>query len=283
MEQLVFSTNIQASASHVWDVLWDDTTYRQWTAAFHAGSYAVSDWKEGDKIHFLTSSGRGMYGVIEKKTENVFISFKHIGELKDFEEQPLDEATMKWSGAHENYTLTEMNGHTELSVSFDAGNDFADFFKDVFPKALDIIKSIAEGRIKPAITIETVVHAPIEKVWDSWTQPEHVMKWNQASEDWHTTKATNDLTIGGKFLSRMEARDGSFGFDFEGEYVDLKTHELISYKLPDDRHVKAIFTTTEEGVHIAETFDVEGQNPRSMQRMGWQAILDNFKKYTETL
>lgn len=134
---------------------------------------------------------------------------------------------------------------------------------------------------KKIITVETLVNASIEKVWKFWTTPEHIMKWNNASEDWHTTKAENDLKIEGKFLSRMEAKDGSFGFDFEGIYTDVITNEKISYTTLDDRKVDITFSPTENGIQITETFETENQNPIEMQKMGWQAILNNFKNYTE--
>ena len=134
---------------------------------------------------------------------------------------------------------------------------------------------------KETITVETLVNAPIEKVWDFWTKPEHITQWNNASEDWHTTRAENDLRIGGKFLSRMEAKDGSFGFDFEGTYDEVLTNEKISYTLLDDRKVAITFLATENGVQIVETFEAENENSLELQKMGWQAILTNFKNYVE--
>jgi uncharacterized protein YndB with AHSA1/START domain len=136
-------------------------------------------------------------------------------------------------------------------------------------------------KTKETITVETLVNAPVEKVWEFWTKPEHITKWNAASDDWHTTRAENNLRIGGKFLSRMEAKDGSFGFDFEGIYTDVITHEKISYTLLDDRKVTITFTQTENGVQIIETFEAETENTLELQKLGWQAILNNFKKYVE--
>ncbi len=135
---------------------------------------------------------------------------------------------------------------------------------------------------KEVITIEAVINAPIEKVWKKWTTPSDIIKWNNASDDWHTTKAENDLVTGGKFLSRMEAKDGSFGFDFEGIYTHVKTNEIIAYSMADGRTVKVVFTAENGKTKVVESFDPENENPLEMQRMGWQAILDNFKKYTES-
>jgi uncharacterized protein YndB with AHSA1/START domain len=132
------------------------------------------------------------------------------------------------------------------------------------------------------ITVEATVNAPVEKVWNFWTSPEHIIKWNSPSEDWHTPKAENDLRVGGSFTSRMEAKDGSFGFDFGGVYDEVKTNELITYTLGDGRKVEIQFTANGDNTTVTESFDTESENPVEMQRAGWQAILENFKKYTET-
>jgi uncharacterized protein YndB with AHSA1/START domain len=134
----------------------------------------------------------------------------------------------------------------------------------------------------PVITVQSTVNAPVEKVWKLWTSPEHITKWNAASDDWHTPFAENDLRAGGKFLSRMEAKDGSFGFDFWGIYDEVKTNELIRYSIGDDRKVSVLFTPAGNATKIVSTFEAEGTNPPEMQKSGWQAILDNFKKYAET-
>lgn len=134
---------------------------------------------------------------------------------------------------------------------------------------------------KNFITVETLVNTPIEKVWQFWTKPEHITQWNNASEDWHTTRSENDLRIGGKFLSRMEAKDGSFGFDFEGVYDEILINEKISYTLLDDRKVTILFSQIDNKVKITEIFGAENENSIELQRQGWQAILNNFKIYVE--
>ncbi|MFK9093769.1 SRPBCC family protein [Bacillus salipaludis] len=131
------------------------------------------------------------------------------------------------------------------------------------------------------ITVETTVQAPVEKVWEYWTEPTHITKWNSPSDDWHTPIAENDLRAGGKFLSRMEAKDGSFGFDFGGVYDEVKLHEAIAYTLGDGRKVKITFKGQENETKVIETFDAETTHPIEFQQQGWQAILDNFKKYAE--
>jgi uncharacterized protein YndB with AHSA1/START domain len=132
------------------------------------------------------------------------------------------------------------------------------------------------------VTVEATVNAPVEKVWKYWSEPQHITKWNQPSEDWHSPSSTNDLRTGGKFMTRMEAKDGSMGFDFGGTYDEVKKHELIAYSMDDDRKVKVTFSTSENGTKVVEIFDAENQNPVDFQKAGWQSILDNFKKYTES-
>lgn len=130
-------------------------------------------------------------------------------------------------------------------------------------------------------TVATTIDAPVAKVWHLWTTPQHIRQWNNASPDWHTPKAENDLRKGGKFLSRMEAKDGSFGFDFEGVYDEVKEHEKIAYTLGDDRQVTITFSGDENQTTVTETFEAEGTNSLEMQEAGWQAILNNFKGYAE--
>ena len=134
---------------------------------------------------------------------------------------------------------------------------------------------------KTLITVQTKIKAPIDKVWNLWTTPEHITKWNFASDDWQTTFAINDLRSGGKFLSRMEAKDRSFGFDFSGVYDTVKLNEAIHYTLDDNRKVTIIFESTGSETNVIETFEAESDNSIEMQKDGWQAILNNFKKYTE--
>ena len=135
---------------------------------------------------------------------------------------------------------------------------------------------------KKTITVQATVNAPVEKVWKLWTAPEHITRWNNASDDWHTPRAENDLRAGGKFLCRMEARDGSSGFDFVGTYDEIKKNELIAYTMEDARKVKVTFAKNNGAqTKVVETFEAESTNPVEMQRGGWQAILDNFKKYVE--
>lgn len=138
------------------------------------------------------------------------------------------------------------------------------------------------------ITIETIVNAPIEKVWEYWTKPEHIEKWAFASDDWEATDATNDLRTGGTFSTTMGAKDKSESFDFGGTYTNVVASQTIEYDMSVDenetkaRHVRIDFSTTPEGTKIVQTFEPEQENSEDLQREGWQAILDNFKKHVES-
>lgn len=139
--------------------------------------------------------------------------------------------------------------------------------------------------MKETVAVETIVNAPMEKVWECWTEPAHITKWAFASDDWEAPSAENDVKVGGRFTTRMSAKDKSAGFDFGGVYTAVKNHELIEYDMDGDdkRHVKIEFTKVPEGIKIRETFDIEHENSKEMQRSGWQSIMDNFKKYTESV
>lgn len=139
-----------------------------------------------------------------------------------------------------------------------------------------------ETQNKTMLTVECTVNAPVATVWESWTKPQHITQWCYASPEWHTPRAENDLRTGGRFVTRMEAKDGSMGFDFGGTYDEVRTNEYIEYTMDDNR--KAIINFVAEGntVKVVESFEAESTNPLEMQQAGWQSILDNFKTYTES-
>jgi len=138
-----------------------------------------------------------------------------------------------------------------------------------------------ETTAKTVITVESTIACSVEKVWQYWITPEHITKWNAASDDWHTPWAKNDLRTGGSFSSRMEAKDGSMGFEFGGVYDAVEMYKRIEYTMGDGRKVKVVFTEEASATKLTESFEAENMHPAEMQQAGWQAILDNFKKYTE--
>jgi uncharacterized protein YndB with AHSA1/START domain len=131
------------------------------------------------------------------------------------------------------------------------------------------------------ITVETLVKANLNSVWEMWNNPDDIRQWNNASDDWHTTRSTVDLREGGKFSARMEAKDGSAGFDFEGTYTRILPRKLIEYRMTDGREVRVEFSEAQRGVLVRTTFDAETENDPEVQRQGWQAIQDNFGQHVE--
>jgi len=135
---------------------------------------------------------------------------------------------------------------------------------------------------KTTLTIESTIDAPVEKVWECWTAPQHITQWCSASDEWHAPKAENDLREGGRFVTRMEAKDGSMGFDFGGTYDAVRPNEYLEYTLDDARKVTIRFERNGNQTKVVESFETENENPVEMQQMGWQSILDNFKKHAES-
>lgn len=281
MQKLSYTIFINAPASRVWEVLWHDDTYRQWTCVFQEGSYAVSDWNEESDVHFLTPKGAGMFAKIEKMIPNKFMSIRHMGEIKDFIPQPVLVDAGDWGESYENYSLEEENNVTILTAELESREEHIQYFNDVFPEALKKVKEISEG--KPALSITATINAPIDKVWKAWNDPEHIKQWNFASDDWCAPKAENDLRVDGSFSYRMESRDGKMGFDFGGKYTEVEEHEKIVYVLDDKRKVKITFSADGDKTNIVEVFEAENENSLELQKSGWQAILNNFKKYAETI
>lgn len=134
---------------------------------------------------------------------------------------------------------------------------------------------------KQKITVQTVIKADLDKVWRYWTQPDHIVNWAFATDEWEAPESENDLRIGGKFKTVMAAKDKSSSFDFAGEYTNVEEHGLIEYVMDDDRQVRIEFNQVPEGIKIVQTFDAESENSIEQQKQGWQAILENFKKYVE--
>lgn len=283
MEKINFSLQINAPREKVWEVLWDLDAYQTWTKAFAEGSTVKTDnWKEGSKILFHDGNGSGMVSEVAANHPNEYMSFRHLGMVKDGVEDTSSDEIKKWAGILENYTLKDENGGTRLSIDMDIDEQYKNMFDSMWPNALAIVKALAEGTTKTTITITGEVNATIEKVWDCWTRPEHITQWNQASDDWHCPGAENDVRAGGKFSFTMAARDGSFSFDFGGIHDEVIHHKKIVSTMGDGRKMQVSFEEKNGKTLITENFEAENMNSLELQRGGWQAILDNFKKYTES-
>lgn len=168
----------------------------------------------------------------------------------------------------------------------DIEDGYIEYMSQIWPTALDALRSICEDNLLPftPITIETIIPATLAKVWDSWTNPESVTQWNFASPDWYCPKAVNHLAVGEKFVYTMAARDGSMSFDFSGTYTQIDPHKLIRNQLDDGRMMTVIFKSIDtEQTKVIETFEAEDINTLDLQRQGWQAILDNFRQYVINL
>lgn len=145
MEKINFKTVIDAEPEKIWDVLWNDETYRKWTSAFSEGSHAQTDWKQGSKVLFLDGTGQGMVSRIAENRPNEYMSIEHLGEVKDGVEDTTSDRVKQWAGAHENYTLKKVNGKTELSIDMDITDEFKEMFSQIWPKALENVKKLAES------------------------------------------------------------------------------------------------------------------------------------------
>lgn len=282
MIKVNFSAAIHAPKQRVWYILWEKSFYEQWTSLFSEGSTVKTDgWKEGSMVQFLGPNENGMVSMVVANKPNEYMSFRHLGIVKDgVEDTTSDEAT-GWAGAMENYTLKEENGITVLTVEMETTEEYKDYFNNKWPKALAKVKELSEA--KTMITVTATVNVTIDTVWDSWTNPAHIVNWNNASDDWHTPKASNDLRKDGRFTFTMAAKDGSFSFDFGGTYTSVEPKQKISYIMDDGRVANVWFEQEGNAVKITEEFQAENIHSPEMQEAGWQAILNNFKKYTEGL
>lgn len=277
MKQISFTIQINASAEQVWFSLWNKRNYENWVSVFYKGSYAISDWNKDSKIHFLSPEGSGMFSIISEMIPNKKITFLHQGEVKDNVEQ---EVKNEWLGSEESYTLIEENGQTTLNLTLTLDEKWQDYFKETFPKALELVKQDAENGKAKLITVQAFINKSLQEVWNKYTQTEHIVNWNFASDDWHCPTAKNEPKTNGKFLYRMEAKDGSAGFDFEGIYTEVIPLKKLAFNL-GERKVWTEFIQFNDKILVLCNFEPEQTHSVFMQRDGWQAILNNFKKYVE--
>ena len=286
MKKLNLETEINNSSENVWDSIVNKTKYDRWTSAFGETSHFEGGWNKGDTIWFLAFNQDGQkMGMISEIAESrfpEFISIRHLGQILNGVADYTSDEVKKWAPAFENYTFERLGeSKTLFKLDMDVNEEYYDMFMQMWPNALALLKQVSEESPKTKITISTSINATPAKVWEYWTEPKHIMKWNTASDDWHCPYAENDLRENGKFKSTMSSRDGKTSFDFEGVYSLVKNQEAIHYKMADGREVQVSFTTIGKTVTVTETFEAENENSIELQRNGWQSILNNFKQHVE--
>lgn len=288
MKKIQQSIEIKAPREVVWAAIINDNKYRIWTAAFDPSSHFVGGWQLGDKIKFLGSDDQGhqlgMAAEIAASDHLNFISIRILG-LVDGDTVDYDsEEARQWAPAYENYHFEPVTDRVmRFSVDVDTNEEYFDRMSEDWSQALQKLKEVCENNLAPfaAITVSTDVQAPIDSVWSCWISADCVRKWNHASEDWHCPAASNDLRIGGRYVYTMAAVDGSVSFDFAGTYTEIVPGKRIVSQLDDGRMITVIFEPIAPNTtRVTETFEAENENSLELQRSGWQAILDNFKRVT---
>jgi uncharacterized protein YndB with AHSA1/START domain len=288
MKNINLEIEINASREEVWDAIIDKKKYSIWTSAFQETSHFEGGWNKGDTIKFLAFSKEGqLVGMISEIAESKFpefISIRHLGNILNGIVDTTSDEVKKWTPSYENYTLEKLGENKTLfKLEMETIDEYYEMFLKMWPNALTRLKEVCEENIenKTKITVEITINAPVDKVWEYWTKPEHIISWNYASDDWHCPKAENNLIQFGKFSYTMASKDGKISFDFEGVYTLIKEHETIQYQLGDGREVQISFTESGEKTKVVETFDAEHLNSVELQKSGWQAILENFKRHVE--
>ncbi|VDN47100.1 conserved protein of unknown function [Petrocella atlantisensis] len=289
MKKIKKSVDIKTSPEVIWGAIINPSKYQLWTSVFQEGSYFEGGWQKGDHIKFLMADEQGhtmgLYSEIAESDHLKYISIKHLGLVKDDSVDYTSEEARKWTPSFENYYLEKINDdHTRFTIEVDVDDEEFTDMSDVWDLGLVKLKEVCEKNSGAftEITFEALIEAPLHQVWEYWTSPEHIIKWNFASEDWHCPEAVNHLFKGGRFVYTMAAKDGSMSFGFSGTYTDLVEDSYIINQLDDGRMMKVLFQKVGEAqTKVIETFDAEDINTIDLQKEGWQSILNNFKKVVE--
>jgi uncharacterized protein YndB with AHSA1/START domain len=288
MSRLVLSIDINAPREIVWNAITQDASYRKWTSAFQEGSFFEGGWNQGDGIHFLAineeGEKEGMVSEIAESRYPEYISIHHLGMVKAGVVDTTSDAVKEWANSHENYRLEKTGEHTtRFHLDMDIQEDYFTMMETMWVKALALLKDVCEETANGPgrITVIALVAGEEGKVWAYYTDPDHITKWNAASDDWHCPHAENDVRVDGKFKSTMAAKDGSMSFDFSGVYTAIDYGHRIHYTMDDGRKAEVVFSFQSDKICVITTFDAEQMNSTELQRTGWQAILDNFKRHVE--
>lgn len=288
MTRLVFSIDINAPREIVWDAITHDASYRKWARAFQDGSFFEGGWNQGDAIHFLMinedGEKAGMVSEIAEIRHPEFISIRHLGMITAGEVDTTSDAVKEWLPSIENYNLEKTGEHTtRFHLDMDILESYFTMMESMWMKALMLLKDLCEDTANGPgrITVSALVAGEEGKVWAYWTDPDHIMAWNAASDDWHCPHAENDVHVGGKFKYTMAAKDGSTSFDFSGEYTTVEYGQRLAYTMDDGRKAEIVFSFQNVKICVMINFDAEKENSLEVQRTGWQAILDKFKQHVE--
>lgn len=285
MKKIQLSRTFKATQEQLWELIVDADHYRFWTASFSEGSDFIGDWSAGSKIRFVADnpSGEenGMLAEISESKWPEFISIHHLGLVMNGVPDYDSSLAKEWTPAYENYYLIKESGE---SCTFKLVQDVPDSHADVLLEHWNNAFKAMEARLASSepvgkiITLREYSKYSSQEVWDRLVNPEKVMTWNFASDDWHCPSAKNDLSIGGEFHYDMAAKDGSFAFDFCGTYTEIEAGKKLSFILDDGRKVFINLIEKDNGTLIEERFEAELQNNLHLQRMGWQNILKNLAK-----
>ena len=266
--KLVLSIDIKAPRETVWNAITTDALYRRWTKAFHETSHFEGGWNTGDKIHFIgiNEDGKkeGMVSEIAESRFPEYISVRHLGFIKDGEIDTTSDEVKAWAPMYENYRIEKINDHlTRFHIDMDVEDDWYGMFENMWPKALALLKDVCEENNPgpKTVTVISMVGGEEGKVWAYYTDPDHVRRWNNASDDWHCPSAENDLRVGGRFKYTMAARDGSMSFDFAGTYTAVDVGQRIAYTMDDGRKAEVRFPFQMDKICVITNFEAEGTNP----------------------
>ncbi len=268
---------INASIEKVWLALTNANEFHKWMKRVTV----ATDWKQGSEIIYTCYDETGKV----MQWEGMEMIWQgSIKTIRLHKELTCIYPSQSTGLIEESYLLEKLDGNKTklLQIQIVTTQAVADGYKDGTLHSLQLLKNHLES-MSTKIKVSTTVNAPIAKVWACYTQPEHITNWNFASDDWLCPRAENDLRVGGKYSARMEAKDGSFGFDFEAIYTKVEMPQELTYTMADGRIATTSFETIEHQTLVSTTFDPENENPAEMQQQGWQMILNNFKKYTESV
>lgn len=285
MKKINLERTFNTTPERLWELIVDPDHYRFWTAVFSEGSDFRGDWSKGSKMRFIADNASGVEdGMLSEIVENKWpesLSIHHIGLVVNGAEDYDSPMSKEWTPAYENYRLIKKSeDQCTFLVEQDIPDPHVESLTADWQKAFDAMaeRLTSTDVVGKVITLrEPSSYNPLE-LWDRLVNPEKVMTWNFASEDWYCPQAKNDLTVGGEFHYEMAAKDGSFSFDFWGTYTEIEPGIKLSFDLGDGRKVRIDLIEKLYGTLIEERFEAEQQNDLHLQRTGWQSILRNLAK-----